>query len=450
MNHWMTTCTLLCAACGNAFGQISFELIPLTPSGKGMVAAGLWNDGTIVVGVTTGDDGESIGVIWSRETGHRIIERPASWKSSAASCISDDGRVVGGSFLSGEPDEWWWQSAISVDGAVMQASMEGSSVGGLSADGDIASVTFAGGVIQYHEQAYVHHRSTKRKLVFPPPAPVTDYVDSFTSRSADLSRDGKFVVGSFFSDARNARQPVRWEIETGGPKITALPIALPLLEGLESLEPMDISDDGLRIAGIAYRASYVNVRAVLIDVNSGTVEDLGVVSPFTQARGKTISGNGWVVGGDCYFPAGDSTAFYWSRHTGLKDMRHMAIDAGFSMDGYSGMRVAGISGDGSVVAGFMRDASGVARAWIATIPPSTACPADVNESGSLDDADVTTFTEAFVNGNEEADFDDSGFVEDFFGRAGALGDVADVHLVELKASPDSVSASETAEPMPPP
>ncbi|MBL8964257.1 MAG: hypothetical protein KF787_08070 [Phycisphaeraceae bacterium] len=365
-----------------------------------------------MVGSTIHPAGHDRPATWSADHGYRVLLIQPGMKSAYATRVSDDGGVVFGTMKSADPDIFKDYTGLSVSGGAMTNTFSGTYVEALSWNGDLVGVYDAVGAGNYI-YAYIWDRATGRWMFVPRPDPASDYQNTKWRWLFGSTRDGTRMVGAYHNANTDSSMPVYWDITANEAELKASVHFLPRLPSLQSLWAKHISDNGRIVAGTAFKSAHVDETAVRIDIETSTVEPLGTLPGYTASRVEGMSGNGWVIVGRSYSHNPHRwTQFYWSRATGMISLDDLLAPIGVQLsDWYIGNPLS-VSEDGRLIAG-----SGTSpheqfsSGWLVTVPPSFACPADINDSGTLDDDDVAHFIAAYVEGSFHADFDKSGFVD---------------------------------------
>jgi uncharacterized membrane protein len=257
--------------------------------------------------------------------------------------------------------------------------------------------------------------------------------DFYLSSAYAISGDGSVVVGLGWQgcDAR----AFRWSESTG---MTAL-----AQEGTASARANSISADGTHIGGWEEASGGLR-RAVLWDergdptfvlrgepgnaegggevwgmtsdgstfVGSATSSDPATSGPFVARRGEGVTYLGDIPGTSAFvsgandisedgrvivgfqregvgpFAAFDATI--WTESTGTRRLSEYLADLGVAVpEDFQLAAVMGVSDDGTVLAGW--GYTGFIfnqQAWVATIPGTSACPADLDGDGSVGASDL--------------------------------------------------------------
>ncbi len=223
-----------------------------------------------------------------------------------------------------------------------------------------------------------------------------------------VSADGSILAGVGTLPS-NAQRAFRWSSAMGLQDLGAL-------SGDTHSRALAISADGSVVTGSSFGSLF---RAFRWTVDGG-MEDLGVPAGASQAYAQAISGNGWVVGGICtpgLSPSG-STAFLWSRRTGMFYLHPLLQSLGTDLTGWQLWEVNGLSADGSAIIG-NGSLNGQLRAFLITgfSRCHTACLADFDCNGTVDVVDLFGFLDAWFAqtgvcaSNCTADFDGNNTVD---------------------------------------
>ena len=110
-----------------------------------------------------------------------------------------------------------------------------------------------------------------------------------------------------------------------------------------------------------------------------------------QESATAISADGQLIGGMFQTPAGNYRSALWHPTFGAVALNEYLPRLGVDMDGWSLGFIAGISADGTRIAGSGTH-NGNPRAWLVTgFTPINLCPADFNHDWEVDDADFVVF-----------------------------------------------------------
>ncbi len=122
--------------------------------------------------------------------------------------------------------------------------------------------------------------------------------------------------------------------------------------------------------------------------------DLPGSSYYSEAYGVSANGS-YIVGvGRTLSPTGSNmnAAFIWDRYNGMRNLQTvLADDFGLDLTGWTLLFAAGISADGSVIAGMGANPAGMTDSWIARLPQTYAV-ADFNHDDDVDAGDLTDLT----------------------------------------------------------
>jgi probable HAF family extracellular repeat protein len=345
-------------------------------------AGGISRDGTVVVGTST--EGNNFSVFrWTKGGGMTPIgvTRPTISGGDSAAGVSDDGAVVVGehSFgLGGQGYAYRHTAAggiynlgkLSVDGnpgtasRALAVSGDGSVVVGQS-EGPTSNGSF-----RYQAFRWTPARGMVGLGFLSPGAT--------TSVAADVSADGSVVVGSseYSKPGSNPYHAYRW---TQGGGMVSLG---DLLGGTDTSFAAAVSSDGNVVVGNsrsqsgreAFRWTQGGGMVGLGDLPGGNFESFAL----------DVSDNGVIVGvGSATSTARDYEAFIWDEAHGMRRLQTVLTDAGLDLTGWKLTDVAGISADGTTIAGTGLNPAGRAEAWVAVVVPEPAGLAVVVASASL-------------------------------------------------------------------
>ncbi|GMU84337.1 MAG: hypothetical protein AMXMBFR47_42070 [Planctomycetota bacterium] len=215
------------------------------------------------------------------------------------------------------------------------------------------------------------------------------------------SSNGSVIVG--WGRASNGNEcAFRWTETTG----------MQALDGLNSSYALDVSDDGLEVAG--YAGSPDGMRAFRWTTTGG-MQNLGVLPGDSFSIGYGISGDGQTVVG-----TSGGRAFLWTPSLGMVDLNAHLLSLGAELTGWTLEAADGVNADGSVIVGF-GSLNGEMRAFLAEIADGHSCLGDFTGDGIVGLDDLARLLSNF--GQTEMVYDDGDVNED---GVVDLGDLAAV------------------------
>lgn len=342
----------------------------------GAAASGLSSDGTTVIG---GDGTSGIGVFrWTRETGNQSLGTPPVSARGYAQGVSGDGSAVVGYGAVATRGFLW-----TVDGGWHElAPLPGeskSNVYCVSDNGQVAAGSSAPPGIN------------RRAVKWQADGIMTDLGgNTQNSVSYGVNKDGSVIVG--FSEP----YAFRWTSQTGFQN-------LPIPVGWATASADDVCGDGSKVIGGASNADYSDSRGFLWTQSGGT-RLLPRVQPGAslQESATRMSADGTLIGGIFQTNEVGYRAAVWHPAFGGMPLGSYLSRLGVDLDGWELGFLAGISADGTSIAGSGWH-NGNPRVWLLTgFFPANLCPSDLNHDWIVEDADFVQF----VAGYEILDCDD--------------------------------------------
>lgn len=225
-----------------------------------------------------------------------------------------------------------------------------------------------------------------------------------------ISRDGSTIVGYSANVGTGTVVAFKWRAATGSVVLPTPRIGL--------AQGNAVSDDGSIVVGVY--SSESGLRPVFWDLQL-QLHDLGSINGSTSNEARCVSGDGHTIGG---FVAADDDApwqgFIWTSETGMRLADEYLAERSVTLP--AGHRVAvceAMSGDGRTISCRYWQPGGTANhAALVVLPRS--CPADFNNDGGIDGADIEAFFVPWESGEQAADVNadggvDGGDVAYFFG-----------------------------------
>lgn len=361
----------------------------------GAAASGLSSDGTTIVGA---DGTTGIGVFrWTRATGSQDLGKPSGSVRAYAQGVNGDGSVVVGYTHTVSRGFLW-----TVDGGWHElsplAGHRSSSTHCVSDDGQIA----AGASFPFG--------SGRNAVKWRADGIITDLGgNTENSVSYGVNKDGSVIVG--YSEP----YAFRWTSQDGFQN-------LPMPEGWAVAAAQAVSGDGSKVVGFSSNASYSDSRGFLWN-QSGGMRLLPRVQQGVslQESATRVSADGSLIGGIFKTNEFGYRAAVWHPAFGGMPLGSYLARLGVDLDGWEFGFLAGISADGTSIAGSGWH-NGNPRAWLVTgFFPANLCPADLNHDWIVEDADFVQFAAGYeildcadpsMTLWCPADLDHDGFVDD--------------------------------------
>jgi probable HAF family extracellular repeat protein len=392
----------LTALSGLAQAQPRFTVLTdLAASGGTSQALGLSADGRIVVGTSVTGTGRSEAVRWENGTVLSIGDLEGGGDAGVARVISTDGRIVAGqgSGDSGtEACRWVGQTLVPEPlGGTLAGSVYGSAVYGMNASGSVLVGSYVDSFSSTAACMWVNG-------VLTPLAFSENLAQSFNFASA-ISADGSTIVGACMTplgDFQAAR--IRNGVFSVLPDVPGGPVAC---------AANALSADGRVAVGYGSILSGTRVGTVAVRWVDGVVESLGELpGGAISAKAIACSADGSVVVGTS--EGSGTQAFIWSINIGMKSLNeYLGVYLGLADQiGTFRMQYAtGVSADGLTVCGYGRRSDGTIAAFVADMHQNPPCPADFNQDGGVDGADVEAFFLAWQTGGSVGDVNQDGGVD---------------------------------------
>ncbi len=109
---------------------------------------------------------------------------------------------------------------------------------------------------------------------------------------------------------------------------------------------------------------------------------------FCESFGNDVSADGLVVVGSGQGSLGPE-AFIWTADTGMQSVRAVLVDQlGLDLTGWTLTSARGISADGQTIVGQAVNPLGDTEAFVAVIPRTVECAADITGPGDVPDGNV--------------------------------------------------------------
>lgn len=292
-------------------------------------AFGVSYDGSVVVGGSLVEPGRHQAFRWTK-SGGMIPLSGGPFTDTTAIDVSENGLVIVGAGNDNLGFRWTMAEGIVGLGGVTMAA------NGLTPDGSV----IVGGSNAYR------WTSGTGSVVLP-----------FDSAQG-ISADGSVIVG--FVSPRTVFRAVRWTQATGVVSLGALPAT-----DQQSLATA-VSADGSVIVGTSSSGTAGSVPFRWTEA-SGMVS-LGSLpggTPYSSAY--DLSADGSIIVGVANNSSAASS-FVWTAASGMLNLRDVLAAGGATgFENWTSLQVYGISGDGSTVVGYGRNANGQDEAFVASI-----------------------------------------------------------------------------------
>lgn len=183
-----------------------------------------------------------------------------------------------------------------------------------------------------------------------------------------ISSDGNTVVGNHPSSPISG--PYRWTEDDGNQPLD------PDREAPNITLPWGLSGDGSTAVGGSYGISDLTGIQPFRWTEDDGYEDLGLLEGVeNEGSAYDASYDGSIIVGRMgYYPTPEAQVFVWTEEDGMRSLFDiLTTDGGLDLEGWSLFNVAGISDDGTVIAGTGLNPDGHYQGWIAIIPePASA------------------------------------------------------------------------------
>lgn len=308
-------------------------------------ARAISDDGQVVVGYYSARVGPYHRAYrWTTETGMVRLTDTTDYWTEAYGVSADGSAVAGKAGNSGDSRAFRWTAGGGVQNLGNLYGNRNSEARGISGDG-LSVVGLSGTAPETGKRAFRWREQTGMENL--------GSLGS-TSYAYATNSDGSVVTGE--SGFPNSRA-FRW---TDGVGMVPLPL---LPDGIEA-DGRAVSADGEAIVGMcmtngSFHHMYRWTPA------EGT-RNLGVPTGARDSYALTVSDDGLVVGGYCYYSSNQTTrACLWSEHLGVVDFGDYLASIGVDLTGWQLIYIRALSADGSAVAG---DGvfEGQSRAWLVT------------------------------------------------------------------------------------
>ncbi|MFM9995194.1 MAG: PEP-CTERM sorting domain-containing protein [Phycisphaerales bacterium] len=335
-----------------ATGVVSLGEIPgvwsLQANGESISVS---HDGSVVVGSSPGPAAREA-FRWTQATGMVGLGNLGGVPNSAAygERCSDNGSVVVGTgdytfgttgILSGEAFRWTQATGMVGLGQMATSGLLYTSAKGCSADG---SVVVGYGTTDQGWEAFRWTQATGMVALGDHPGGAVD------SAAISCTADGNTIVGWILTDTRY--EPATWTQATGWVSLGTLPVM-----GLDNFAA-DCTPDGSVVVGACNIA-------------------------YGGLQGQEFSGQ----------------AFIWDAASGMRDIKEQLLLRDVNaVVGWSLFVAAGVSADGTTIAGVGLNPQGEYEGWVAHLEGSSTCYPDCNGDGQLSVADFGCFQTKYVLG----------------------------------------------------
>ncbi len=358
-----------------ALANIQIAQADISALGESLTPSAVSGDGGTTVGQSSVGGSGAMAMLWKGTTA-TSLGKLSGFDESVAYGVSGDGSVVAGE--SSKLDlvtynyvsrGFRWTAAGGMVGLSGLASGQNTSVGGISADGNVivGKATLADTISQ-HAVRWTGAAATIQDI----------NGNGFTYSSAQgVSGDGSVVVG--YGQNADGFRAFRWASADG---MTSLGV----LTGKTASEATAVSADGQVITGIAYTAFGSTPDEIAFRwTKNGGMSDLGLPAGATRARPQAINSDGSVIVGYVSNASLQNTAFRWTQANAMQSVAQWLTSNGVNVGSSTFYDASGVSADGSVVVG-TANIDGKTQAYIARVGSGSG-------SGSGSGAGVTTLQE---------------------------------------------------------
>ncbi|MCH8881338.1 MAG: PEP-CTERM sorting domain-containing protein [Planctomycetes bacterium] len=376
---------LTVVAAASAGQPASFQGLGDLPGGDfASYPRGLTADGSIVIGGS--DDSAGLQAFrWTQAEGIDCLRNlSGACVDFNAGRISADGSVVIGSIPLGGLGLRWTPAG----GVEFLNPGVSSGPSDASADGSVIV-----GSARFNGQSGHAFRWTQ-------PEGMVDLgiLGGFTSTAHGVSADGSVVVGVSESAPILNAEAFRWTEAEGMVGLGGL------FEGSTQSTAEAISADGLVIVGGS--ESPLGFEAFRWTQEGGMVGLGYLPGGFVVSRATAVSADGSVIVGVSVTEPQFNEAFIWDSVAGMRNLREVLIEQGVTnVVDWTLRKATAISADGQTIVGSGTNPNGDLEGWIATLPQSNACPADLTGDGDVNAADLAQLLGAWgPNPGHPADF----------------------------------------------
>ncbi len=325
-------------------------------------------DGSVVIGSSASSNGSSEAFRWTKRTGMEGLgDLDGGDFFSQSLHVSDDGSTILGLGKSAAGYRLFrWTQAQGLQPLPIVGTAFGASADGSVIVGDTGQL-----------EAFVWSESTGQ-------VKIGNLGGTRESAAYSVSADGSVVAG--ISSSSNGYVGFRWTASTG---MVAIPGTAPYAE------PNWMSADGSAIVGTTEAPGLGGT--FYWSEATGTIS-LGSLPGRNRITINGVSADGSVVVGSAGNASNSYRAFYWTKETGMQDLRDMLIAAGATnLQGVTLLEARGISADGLTIAGNTT----TSRPWMASLSPPTL-PGDYNNDGLLTAQDVDRLSQAIREATDSA------------------------------------------------
>jgi probable HAF family extracellular repeat protein len=361
----------------------------------GSIAAGVSDDGAVVVGNSTVDIDTGHAFRWTSDAGMQDLGTLPGGAQSEAFGLSGDGSVVVGvntSSLIVERAFRWTASGGMIDLGTLPNG-DRSYAYGISSDGSVVVGVSSEGLLP-HAFRWTAAEGMQDIGTLP---------NGAWASATGVSGDGAVVVGNALNvccggGPENLRA-FRWTADGGMQDLGTLP-------GGRFSQAWSANADGAVVVGGANFAGpdpdaqhVFHAQHVFRWTSSGGMQDLGCPPGGYSCFAYDVSGDGSaIVGRD--ITAG--RASLWTAQLGMVDLNTYLPTLGLDLAGWQLTEARAISTDGSVIVGY-GFYNGDTRAWRVTgIPP--ALPGDHNGDGIVNAADYVVWRKGLGTTYTQNDF----------------------------------------------
>ena len=342
---------------------------------------GVSNDGTVVVGLSSGSSGTEA-FRWTTSTGMvGLGDFPEGSANSQARGVSADGSVVIGT---GNKTDFvneafrWTESSGLVGLGDLPGGTTGSEGWSVSADGTVVVGQSVATGPNIHAFRWTQASNTMTDLS-------TLFGGSFGSWANKVSGDGLVVVGG--SNSSPGNQAFRW---TQGGGMVGLG---DLTGGDYSSEAFGVSFDGSVVVGQSSSGSG-ETQAFRWTQADGMVGLGDLPGGLVSSSAKGISADGSIIIG-FGTPTNFARAFIWDASHQMRNLQDVLVNdygLGASLTGWTLHEASAISADGNFIVGYATNPDGAIEGWLVSLAPSSpTLGGDYNGNGIVDAADYTVW-----------------------------------------------------------
>ena len=275
---------------------------------------------------------------------------------------------------------------------------------GISSDG---SVIAGWGDIAGGKQRMWRWTSATGTVTIPLPAGITDGYSANANLQAtrNLSGNGRYVIGT----TNNTTPAIGfiYDATTG----VSTDIGRP--QPNHDVFPTSISNDGSVICGYCYYNYGDGVNGE-VGFRWTSASGFQLIFPLSGHENEIVLARFMSGDGNTILGTSSGTNFVWTAANGIESFDDYLAVRGVDTQGMTEFEFSGISDNGAVLTGMGVTSTGDFRGWILNVPH---CPGDFNGDGFVDIFDFNAYISCFEDGScpggTSADFDGDGFVDIF-------------------------------------